>query len=344
MIHMHNKKVKKKLVDEWDSGVKVHHRKHTPVHIIGHGRSGTSILGALCRYYLGLGIGTESQFIPRYYRLISKYGDLKIESNLRQLIKDISTERYFERSRKFNNYVFDPEKAFQSVKERTYPGVLNAVFMQLADHLGMERWAEKTPDHTENLPMLEELFPDSQYIIIVRDGRDVALSEFLRPFGENNAYSAAVKWKKEMKSVISFYQSLTEDRYILIRYEDIMTDPVMEMNRLIEFLDIADDDDKLKNFVAEDIVDNLMLGNFNKWKTQMSPKDIRVFNSVTGDILSKYNYDVANETHALGMVHRLFWRFDNRVKKLANKEYRKDLIYKFQLLKKDANRFLKCGK
>ena len=92
------------------------------------------------------------------------------------MIKDISAERFFARSQRNWGFVFDPTKAFSEMAERTYSGVLDAIFRQLAEHNGMVRWGDKTPQYNDDLSLLRDLFPDAQFVHIVRDGRDVTLS------------------------------------------------------------------------------------------------------------------------------------------------------------------------
>ncbi|MDH3718324.1 MAG: sulfotransferase, partial [Planctomycetota bacterium] len=145
------------------------HKSRVPIQVIGYGSSGTSIFCQLLREKLGVGIGTESQFVVRYYHALSEYGDLDDDRNLQRLIADLSRERWFERNEKFG-FSCSEEQIFNDVKQRTYRGVLDAVFSQLANHLNAERWGDKTPDYVHDLPVLWELFPDAKYIHVVRDG------------------------------------------------------------------------------------------------------------------------------------------------------------------------------
>ena len=55
----------------------VRHNSQTPVFIVGHCSSGTSILSRLMRNYLRVSFGTESQFMVRFYRTLDWYGDLR---------------------------------------------------------------------------------------------------------------------------------------------------------------------------------------------------------------------------------------------------------------------------
>ena len=66
-----------------DGVLPIRHRRTDPVFVIGHGRSGTSILATLLRQHLRVAFGTESQFFIRYHRQLARYGDLSREANRR---------------------------------------------------------------------------------------------------------------------------------------------------------------------------------------------------------------------------------------------------------------------
>jgi hypothetical protein len=52
-----------------------------------------------------------------------------------------------------------------------------------AERAGKPRWGDKTPMYMRHLGLLERLFPDAQYVHLVRDGRDAALSFLEMPEG-----------------------------------------------------------------------------------------------------------------------------------------------------------------
>ncbi len=223
----------------------LYHMRSTPVHIIGHARSGTSILVDVLRRYLNISFGTESQFIIRFEKKLAQYGDLRSEGNIKRLIRDVAQERCFQRWHKFDGFVLDAEQIFHDLPERSYRGVLEAAFMQLAQHRGMNRWGDKTPEYVFHLPVLYHLLPDAQYIHIVRDGRDVALSIFQQEFGAKNVYKAAIDWRQQRQLVHHFAQTLPPEQFVEIRYEDFLGATDETFRQLVDFLDIEIDTSSL---------------------------------------------------------------------------------------------------
>jgi hypothetical protein len=310
----------------------VKHTRFNPVFVLGNARSGTSILTKLMRKYLKINYGTESQFLLRFARNLKKYGDLRHDSNIKSLIKDIGKERCFSRWQRRFGFVLDTNKVYEELFDRSYRGVIETIFKQFANYHHMVRWGDKTPEYLFDLPMLHRLFPEAQYIHIVRDGRDVALSSFLTPFGPKNGVTAAMAWVEQMKLVQAFWESLPEGQYVEIRYEDFLSDPVAVFGKLIAFLEIDDPAGVLLHFIEQNIPQDLKAGNFMKWRTQLSEKEKLAFERVAGDMLSRYGYErVYAHTTPLTPVEKACWMVHHHICKRTMKGYWHDNWYKLRL-------------
>jgi len=312
--------------------LQVRHTRLTPVFVIGHGRSGTSVLIKLIRKYLKINFGTESQFIIRFYQNLRHYGDLADRTNAARLIHDISAERYFKRIKKRFNFEFNPTAAAAKYSGSNYADVLSAVFGQFAEFHGMERWGDKTPEYIYHLPVLHQLFPDAQFLHIIRDGRDVALSEFETPFGAKNSFKAAEDWQKKTALVEAFFTRLQPGQHLTIRYEDLLSAPVDVFASLIRFFGIDDSDHRLVDFIASHLPSDLRTGNFNKWKTKMSIGQQRRFEKMAGGQLRQFGYPTRFEkTSSPAPFERLFWEADNEMKKILMSRYWQDSWYRLTL-------------
>jgi hypothetical protein len=308
--------------------------------IVGHGSSGTSILSRLLRNHLRIAFGTESQFIVRYYRRLHRYGDLDRDANLRRLISDLLRERWFRRSRKFGRFATTPDAVFDDVRQRSYRGVLDAAFGQLAKHLGTTRWGDKTPEYTHDLPILGELFPDAKYVHMVRDGRDVALSVMGRYWGPKNVFSAAREWKEAVGQVDAFLETLPDERKLEITYEGMLRDPVETFRSLVGFLGVDNPGDRLIEAIAGPLSSDLMRTNYDKWRTRMSAAERTRFERVAARTLARHDYEtiVEEDPAASSAARRLFWWCDNKVRKWTYRKYWQDNLYKAGLRGRDAAR------
>ncbi len=314
----------------------VKHSETSPLFVLGHGRSGTSILIKMIRKYLKVNFGTESQFIIRYYNKLPQYGDLSNPENAKHLIADISRERWFRRINKRFGFVFDNESALENLKDKSYSGILRVIFEQFAAYHGMVRWGDKTPEYIHDLPVLNKLFPDAKYLHIVRDGRDVTLSEFETPFGAKNVYRAADDWFNKLNMIRDFGYSLPQGRFLEIRYEDLLSHPLDVFAQMIRFLSIDDADGELLRFINEHIGNDLRRGNFFKWKNRFSQRQLRMFERVAGNLLASYHYPVFTENpRPVSGPEKLFWNIDNFVKRKFKVRYWQDNLYRLSLRFKD---------
>jgi hypothetical protein len=104
-----------------------------------------------------------------------------------------------------------------------------------------QRLVTKTPS-VENLDCFFKLFPNSQLIIIVRDGRAVAES-YVKSF--NSFYEMAMReWAKAAQEIISFIehnQNSQNKKYYVVKYEDLCNNNQEELLKIFDFLGLNPD-------------------------------------------------------------------------------------------------------
>jgi len=317
--------------------LEVRHTRFSPLLLIGQHRSGTTILGSLIRKYLKVNFGPESQFFFRFADRLSDYGNLEDDDSCRRLIADIAAERCFA----LNQFGFsvDVDATLQRLDQRSYAGIIDRIFSDFADHNGMQRWGDKTPEYVLHLPALYALFPDAQYIHIARDGRDVALSNSKVFFGAKNATVAALDWRQYACLVQSFAAELPPENFFECRYEDLMSDPVGVFESVARFLGVRDDDETLFDTIRERLPGELKADNFNKWKTAMSAAERRRFEQIAGVQLAEYGYEREFlDAPDMSPVAIAGWRFHHLVKKYLSPGAWRDNLYKLALRAKSLSR------
>lgn len=303
-----------------------------PIILIGNGRSGTSILGQLMRDHLGVAFGTESQFIVTYFRRLGDYGVLDVDSNLRKLVGDILQERWFQRSRKFSNFGVGLEEVLSNVKEKTYSGVLDAIFELFAKHLGMDRWGDKTPSYIDHLDVIHELFPNAKYVHLVRDGRDVALSLSKIYFGPKNVYTAALRWRDTIDKGDRFCSTLPAGKVLNARYEDMLSDPRAFFQTLMEFLQIARAEQQRR---LDSILNHagLKQDNCNKWRKELRRSQLHTFEYLAASQLRRHGYETITSlesSQGSAWAHRA-WKLHDEISKWRFRKYWADNAYKAKL-------------
>jgi len=272
-------------------GLEVDHTRHEPVLLIGHGSSGTSICAGLIRKYCAVSFGNESQFMIRLARLSKNWGDLSDPQVLRGAVNRMLQERYFEKAEHIYGFRPTAEQIIAKVQEPSISGIYNAVFSLMADHQQTARWGDKSPEYMEALPELAALFPTAQYILVVRDGRDTALSVIPRYFGPNNLVSAALEWRDVARQGMRFFETLPADRKLVIRYEDMMAQPIETLKIVMNFLGARPHDPQMFERIAPMVREEVKSDNTNKWKKKMSPREREIFESLAGPELKYYDFE-----------------------------------------------------
>ena len=177
---------------------------------------------------------------------------------------------------------------------------------------------DKTPGYINHIPLLDELFPDCKFIHIVRDGRDTAVSMWhfilrtdvgktLAKWGDFSHFleSYASVWKKEVVSGQQNGRLLGENRYLEIRYEDLLVESKSSFAGVLDFLDVDSQSETIQECLNASDFQSLSGGRLpgeentesfyrkgvsGDWKNHFSEKDEAVFRDLAGDTLIRLGY------------------------------------------------------
>ena len=264
----------------------------SPVFVVGSPRSGTTLLVRLLRKYFNINFGAESQFIIYYYKRLAKFGDLSEDRNMDCLIKKVTQERCFGRWKRQYGFSLDLDLLKREIREPTFRGLLNGIYGQFAKFAGRRRWGDKYPPHCLDMPVLEALYPDAQYIHIIRDGRDVALSFQYVDFGPKNFMQVAFFWEKYVTSAQNFGRTIGKTRFHEIRYEALLQDPVKVMSELAGFIQLEEGFQDVITRIEQQIYGDILGDNGLKWKKWLTQSQIQMFEKGAGELLENLGYEV----------------------------------------------------
>lgn len=93
-------------------------------------------------------------------------------------------------------------------------------------------WLEKTPRHVRYLNEIMNYFPNSKIIVMVRDGRDVAIS-IKKRYGNINV--GINRWIEDNQKALSYK---SHPNFIFSRLEDFTGNPAEEVKRICDLLDL----------------------------------------------------------------------------------------------------------
>ena len=108
----------------------------------------------------------------------------------------------------------------------------------------------KDPGNSYHIPLLHEIFPTARFILMVRDGRGMAMSNIKREKLEvntDNFYKYLIIWDKNNRKSHGDCMQLGEKYCILVKYEDLVSNPEQKIRELLKFLDIPFSSDFLRH-------------------------------------------------------------------------------------------------
>ncbi|MER7166919.1 sulfotransferase [Micromonospora sp. NPDC000207] len=177
-----------------------------PIFLVGCQRSGTTMLRLVLDSHSRISCGPETRFLADMQRIVG---------------------RDWERLARFGL----PREDWL----RRIADFFGGVHEDYARSRGKTRWADKTPLYALSVDFLAEVFPDAQFVHVIRDGRDVVVSHRKR-FGYWSAVKCVVKWPRYIRVARASAAALPPDRYLELRYEDAVGEPEKTMRTLFEFL------------------------------------------------------------------------------------------------------------
>lgn len=194
-----------------------------------------------------------------------------------------------------------------------YRFAFTAPYAAYAEREDKTRWGDKTPAYLGYVDRLATIWPDARFVVLVRDGRDVALSVMKVPFGPNNIWAAARSWAQ----AIRLGQDAAErypGRVLTVRYEDLVERPEDEVRRVCDFLELAYTPEMLaieetdRSKVVEDqaawfasVWAGINTDAVGKWRGEMSAEEEALFESVAGAELAALGYETRGEGAEAGL-------------------------------------------
>ena len=297
--------------------------------VFGPARGGTTFVNNLLAEWFDYTMGPEGTFVGPLYHRLRTYGDLDADANLDRLLTDIAAAEMFEimRSKWPVQHRVDitPDLMRPHLVERSYAGAVHAALSALRQARGRVRLGLKSPDYWMDLDDLETAFGSrARYLFVLRDGRDVALSNFQVSWGQRNAYASARRWVRMLEAVDDFAASVDHERVMTLRYEDILSEPEPAIAALEKFLGARLATERRERLLAT-MTANPKRHNFGKWKQAMSADEVRAFESVAAHALAAHGYEVVDPAASVSMLEVARFSAEETLRKVLA-TVRKDLL------------------
>ena len=180
----------------------------------------------------------------------------------------------------------------------------------LAD--GAKRWIEKTPPHIFQMKRFLMMRPKAQFILMLRDGRDV-VSSLRSRVGYEDVQDRIDRWVYDNMAGLPLWD---HPQVKVVHYEDFVENPVLSMDEISSFLNLQKKDSLLdyhqkpENWYSEELkkpdaiknqqdhnnlrnwqVNQPLFDGRGKWKDDMSASEKQSFkNSIAQEFLEQFGY------------------------------------------------------
>jgi hypothetical protein len=251
-----------------------------PIFILGTQRSGTTLLCRMLSAHPRL-------FIQNELNVREIFAPIKSKINILSVIKNLI----------FN----DHGKSLNSILKENNKDI----------------WGLKDPELTGYLSDLKSFFPDSKYVVIVRDARAVTKSYIENKWGlGTNVYTGAQRWVSEVALQYDFYKN--NENVYLLRFEDLIFDSKKEIIKLLNFLEI-EFDEKVLSFNETPTLYHMTRENKNtfssinknipnKWEETFTKKEIEIIETIADKELLELGYKLKFEKINISSLQKFFYR------------------------------------
>ena len=210
-------------------------RCQSPIFIIGTERSGSNLLRLVLDSHSQIAIPHPPHFMRYFAPIAASYGDLTREPNRRALVRDVLR---LQRTHIHPWEVSIDEDQVVSSASPSLFGVVAAVYEQYRIGAGKPRWGCKSTFMVDHVDQALDEYPAGRFVWLVRDPRDVAASARRSVFSHFHPHLTALLWQEQQVRAAAAQDAHGPARVHLLRYEDFVSRPREEVERLCRFLDV----------------------------------------------------------------------------------------------------------
>ncbi|HEX9774431.1 MAG TPA: sulfotransferase [Actinomycetota bacterium] len=294
-----------------------------PVFLGGCPRSGTTMLRTMLHSHPGLAIPRETGFVLGAVEAFERWGDLREEPNRRRLVDWMigTPELHFRRLK------LDREAAGGALMAAppTLGSILGTAFALYAERHGAARWGDKRPGYVLELDAVFALFPDVQFVSIVRDPRAVVASMrtlgWLEAWYDGTVAGGVDRWLRSVRSSRAALERYRADQFFELRYEDLVEEPEANLlalcrfagldengvGAMLDFQQRAREFPKRKRARFHPKLDQ-PVANVSKdaWRSILTPAEVALIEHVAAPEMARFGYEPVSED-APSATLRLKW-------------------------------------
>lgn len=208
---------------------------------------------------------------------------------------------------RFKQWLLEPDIVRAAVLDdppASYADAIRRVYAAYATAQGKTRYGDKTPRYLRTVSQLATLFPESRFLHIVRDGRDVASALNAAEWGPRGLSEGALHWQQAVEKGWATARPLGVERYYEIKYEDLVRDPATVLEGVCRFIEVPFADAMLHpERQADDVLSRFkhpeshlrlrkpITQGVRDWRRDMADAHVELLEALIGDTLTAAGYD-----------------------------------------------------
>jgi hypothetical protein len=247
--------------------------RNETVFVVGCARTGSTLLRQILNRHERLCLASETHFLRRWSRYgrdrqIAKFGDLSDDTNVARLVATLYSDDATPKTgywgwlkgaieqQVFARRILETDRSDRAIFQAMLEVFTEAKKGVYGDELIL---GEKTPAHLYSVPTLFEWFPRTKVIHTFRDPRGIFVSTLKRMQTSNWGLRARYPslpgaivsplinpltvlfttraWLDAVK-LHARYQQAYGDRYMLVRFEDLVADPERQVRAICAFVGV----------------------------------------------------------------------------------------------------------
>jgi LPS sulfotransferase NodH len=273
------------------------------IFMVGEQRSGSNLLRLILNASGEIAGPHPPHILQRFMPLMDIYGDLTDEAQFSKLIDDVC--RLVEYNPvPWENVVLDREQIRQRCRENNLVAVFGAVMDVYAEAQSANAWICKSMQNIRWADQIDAYFPNPKYVYLYRDPRDVTLSFMKAVIGDKHPYFIAQQWAELQRLCLAELDKIGKDHFFSVCYEDLTSRPREVVADLSQFLGIDFKEEMLafhqsneaqnaasSSSLWQNVVQPIISSNSKKFMKEMSEHDIRIVESIAGDVMDRLGYE-----------------------------------------------------
>jgi hypothetical protein len=312
-----------------------------PVFVVGHPRSGTTLVQQLLSTHSDFWTGPETL-------LFSHVLFDETDRETRPLNADI-LPRAFERLAKRSEIILpdslQADLIARAKQQTLYASTLLVEIMEAVKPAESHapRFVEKTTLHVYSLPMIWRMFPDARAVNVIRDPRDVVSSpkRFKRfAAGSIEREQFVIELGRSWNRAIEAYEAVKSDpRMLSVRYDDLVAQPEQTLARMAAHVGVETDLSALIRFgeiqsqvtiKREETIKALnaadhLIDRREMWKQRLTDREAHLIEMVCAEAMARHGYQPSHPDDA-GLVARVERQYKQYVATQARREWAERMI------------------